>query len=120
MHPTVQPICNTKTYSRSSELQQGEHQQQEDKHNADRQRHTFVGEEQTKQGERHEADQLGPMEYVSRLSDCTARQTHDEQNTYTMVYCTSKRRRMEHDSLAQTCRDHNSILSTCLNTVQIM
>eukprot|EP00972_Heterocapsa_arctica_P019761 2913856-Heterocapsa_arctica.AAC.1 len=32
MHPTIQQTCNTKTYSRRSELQQFEHQKQEDKH----------------------------------------------------------------------------------------
>eukprot|EP00972_Heterocapsa_arctica_P116205 16451905-Heterocapsa_arctica.AAC.1 len=80
MHPTIQPICKTKTYSRRSELQQVEYQKQEDKKSTERQRQTFIGEEQTKQNESLEADKLGPKEDVSRLRDCTARQKHDEQN----------------------------------------
>eukprot|EP00972_Heterocapsa_arctica_P093120 13735060-Heterocapsa_arctica.AAC.1 len=80
MHPTIQQICKTKTYTRRSELQHIEHQQQEDKTNGDRHRQTLIGEEQTKQTESFEAHRLGPKEDVNRLRDCTARQNHDDQN----------------------------------------
>eukprot|EP00972_Heterocapsa_arctica_P004875 722127-Heterocapsa_arctica.AAC.1 len=80
MHPTVQQMRKTKTYSRRSELQQVEHQKQEDKNSTDKQRQTLIGEEQKQQTESLEAEKLGPKEDTSRLTDCTARQKHDEQN----------------------------------------
>eukprot|EP00972_Heterocapsa_arctica_P059198 8730899-Heterocapsa_arctica.AAC.1 len=67
MRPTVQQMCKTKTYFRRSEFQQVEHQQQEDTHSTDRQRQTFIAEEQTTQTESLEANKLGPKENVSRL-----------------------------------------------------
>eukprot|EP00972_Heterocapsa_arctica_P078820 11623567-Heterocapsa_arctica.AAC.1 len=62
MHPTIQQICKTKTYSRRSELQQVEHHKQEDTNSTDRHRQTMIGEEQTKQTDLQEADKLGPNE----------------------------------------------------------
>eukprot|EP00972_Heterocapsa_arctica_P015746 2320665-Heterocapsa_arctica.AAC.1 len=79
-HPTIQHICNTKTYSRRSEVQQVEHQTQEDNNSTDRHRQTLIVDEQTKHTDFQEADTLGPKEDASRMRDCTARQNHDEQN----------------------------------------
>ena len=49
MHPTIQQTCKTKNYSRRSESQQDEHQQQEANRSTDRHRQTLIGEEQTTQ-----------------------------------------------------------------------
>eukprot|EP00972_Heterocapsa_arctica_P068493 10119590-Heterocapsa_arctica.AAC.1 len=60
MHPTIQPNCKTKTYSRRNQFQQMEHQTHEDTNSTDRHRQTLIGEEQTKQTDYQEADKLGP------------------------------------------------------------
>eukprot|EP00972_Heterocapsa_arctica_P094434 13928047-Heterocapsa_arctica.AAC.1 len=80
LHPKVHLTCKTKTYSRRSDLQQIEHQQQEDTTSTDNHRQTHFGEEKTNHTELSEADKLGPKEEGSRMRDCTARQTHDEHN----------------------------------------
>eukprot|EP00972_Heterocapsa_arctica_P091789 13537252-Heterocapsa_arctica.AAC.1 len=67
MHLTIQQTCNIKTYSRRSELQHIEHQQQEDIKSTYRHRQTLIGEEQTKQADNQEKDKLGPEEDASRM-----------------------------------------------------
>eukprot|EP00972_Heterocapsa_arctica_P026892 3956963-Heterocapsa_arctica.AAC.1 len=80
MRPTIQHICKTKTYSRRSESQHVEHQQQEDNHNTYRHRQTLIGEVQTKQTDNQYTVKLGPEEDGRRMRDCTARRNHDETN----------------------------------------
>eukprot|EP00972_Heterocapsa_arctica_P012710 1866761-Heterocapsa_arctica.AAC.1 len=67
MHPTIQPICKTKTYARRSDLQPFEHQQQEDTNSTYRHRQTLIGEEQAKHTDFQEADKLGPKEDDIRM-----------------------------------------------------
>eukprot|EP00972_Heterocapsa_arctica_P008851 1298413-Heterocapsa_arctica.AAC.1 len=67
LHPTVQQTCKTKSYSRRSESQQDEYQQQEGNNNTDGHRQTMIGEEQNKQVERQAADKLGPKEDASKM-----------------------------------------------------
>eukprot|EP00972_Heterocapsa_arctica_P037671 5543893-Heterocapsa_arctica.AAC.1 len=62
MHPTIQQISNTKTYTRRSECQQIEHQKQEDIHITYRHRQTLLGEEHTKHAHDQDSDRLGPEE----------------------------------------------------------
>eukprot|EP00972_Heterocapsa_arctica_P049202 7241058-Heterocapsa_arctica.AAC.1 len=85
MHPMIQQICKGKTYTRISEIQQIEHQKHEDRKIADRHRQTRIEDEQTKQAHYEQYEKLGPEEKGCRMRDCTARQTHDENNTNTYV-----------------------------------
>eukprot|EP00972_Heterocapsa_arctica_P008220 1202894-Heterocapsa_arctica.AAC.1 len=62
LHPMIQQTCKIKTYSRKSELQQIEDQNQEDKRSIDKHRQTHFGEEPTTQTDSSEMDKLGPKE----------------------------------------------------------
>eukprot|EP00972_Heterocapsa_arctica_P101367 14940629-Heterocapsa_arctica.AAC.1 len=60
MHPMIQQICNARTFTRRSEIQQIEHQKHEDINLTYRHRQTRIGEEQTKQAHDQNSEKLGP------------------------------------------------------------